>query len=151
MIVFDLKCGAGHVFEAWFDTSDDYESQRRRKLIACPLCGDEHIDKALMAPNLPAKANSREAHQPVAAPGDKSPEDVKAMLRAMADMQRQIEDKADYVGEQFVQEARAIHQGEADDRPIYGEASLDDARALHEEGVPVMPLPFRSKRRRTDA
>ena len=142
MIVFDLKCSAGHVFEAWFDTSDDYESQRRRKLIACPLCGDERIDKALMAPNLPAKANSRADQRPVAASGDKSPDEVKAMLRAMADMQKQIEARADYVGEQFADEARAIHQGEADDRPIYGEASPDDAKALHEEGIEFHPLPF---------
>lgn len=136
MIVFDLKCeGGGHVFEAWFASSDDYESQRARGLVSCPLCGDERIEKAVMAPRVGAKGN-----QSAAAPAD--PEAMKAMLAAMAAAQKEMLEKSNYVGERFADEARAIHLGEAAARSIYGKATRAETESLIEDGIEVSPLPF---------
>ena len=136
MIVFDLKCeGGGHVFEAWFGSSEDYESQRARGLVSCPLCGDERIEKAVMAPRVGAKGN-----QSSAAPVD--PEAMKAMLAAMAAAQKGLLEKSNYVGERFADEARAIHLGEASARSIYGKATRAETESLIEDGIEVSPLPF---------
>lgn len=135
MIVFDLKCGQGHVFEAWFGSSADYEAQRARGLVACPLCNSAEVDKAVMAPAVPAKSNQQGDRRPVASGDDDR------MARLLA-LQREMEAKSDYVGSRFAAEARALHEaGEA--RAIHGEATVAEARALAEDGVPVMPLPFR--------
>ena len=136
MIVFDLKCeGAGHVFEGWFGSTDDYEEQKGRGLVACPLCGDTRIDKAVMAPNLAAKGN-----QSADAPAD--PEAMKAMLAAMAAAQKEMLEKSSYVGERFADEARAIHLGETAARSIYGKATRAETESLLDEGIDVSPLPF---------
>ena len=135
MIVFDLKCGAGHVFEAWFGSSGDYEDQRARGLMACPLCGDTAVGKAVMAPNLPAKGRGGSDDLP-------SPAAVKAALAVIADAQRKALDGSTWVGRSFANQARAMHDGEIDHAPIHGQASADEARALVEDGVPVAPLPF---------
>lgn len=142
MIVFDLRCGgAGHVFEAWFGTSDDYEGQRARGLIACPLCGDTVIDKAAMAPRVGAKTNRSETARPIALPAE-SPAEVKAMLGAMAKMQAAMLEKSNWVGRDFADRARAMHHGERDTQPIHGEATAAEAEALIDEGIGVAPLPF---------
>jgi hypothetical protein len=131
MIVFDLRCGGAHVFEAWFGSTADFDSQQDRGLIACPMCGDTDVAKAAMAPAVPAKANSRAA-------------DVGALLAA----QRRLETEADYVGRDFAKRARAVHDGlEHAERPIYGEASLAEAAALIDDGIGVLPLPFRPRAR----
>ncbi|GGE18769.1 hypothetical protein GCM10011529_26540 [Polymorphobacter glacialis] len=138
MIVFDLLCGQAHVFEAWFGSSDDYESQRARGLIACPLCGDGGISKAVMAPAVGAKGNR--------AASAVSPSGRAEMLAA----QRAMEAASDYVGGNFAVAARARfgdaerakNAGDAPVRGIYGEATIDEARALAEDGIAVMPLPF---------
>jgi hypothetical protein len=136
MIVFDLRCeGNGHVFEAWFGSSEDYESQRGRGLVACPLCGDERIEKAVMAPRVGAKGN-----QSGETPAD--PEAMKAMLAAMASAQKEMLEKSSYVGNRFADEARAIHLGEAAARSIYGKATRAETESLIEEGIEVSPLPF---------
>lgn len=135
MIVFDLKCGAGHVFEAWFGSSGDYEDQRARGLMACPLCGDTTVGKAVMAPNLPAKGRGGSDDSP-------SPAAVKAALAVIADAQRKALDGSTWVGRSFANQARAMHDGEIAHAPIHGQASADEARALVEDGVPVAPLPF---------
>jgi len=135
MIVFDLKCGAGHVFEAWFGSSGDYEDQRARGLLSCPLCGDAEVAKAVMAPNVPAKGNRKDDAPP-------SPAAVKAALAAMAEAQKKALDGSTWVGGAFANQARAMHDGEIDHKPIHGQASAEEARALVEDGVPVAPLPF---------
>jgi hypothetical protein len=135
MIVFDLKCGAGHVFEAWFGSSGDYEDQRARGLLACPLCGDAEVAKAVMAPNVPAKGNRKDDAPP-------NPAAVKAALAAMAEAQKKALDGSTWVGGAFANQARAMHDGEIDHKPIHGQASAEEARALVEDGVPVAPLPF---------
>lgn len=134
MIVFDLKCGAGHVFEAWFGSATDYEDQRARTLVLCPLCGDAEVIKAVMAPNLAPRAGD--------AP---SPAAIKAVLTGMARAQATVEATCDYVGRDFVPQARAMHHGEVEQRGIYGEATAIEARALKEEGVEIAALPFRPK------
>lgn len=142
MIVFDLRCPNAHVFEAWFGSSDDYESQRERKLVSCPICSDTDVGKAVMAPAVAPKGNQRPS-QPVAA---HSPEEIKAALAALAAVQAKVEESCDYVGDRFADEARAIHLGETEARGIYGEATPAEATALREEGIEVAPLPFRPKR-----
>lgn len=150
MIVFDLKCGQAHVFEAWFGSSSDYETQKARSLLSCPLCGDADISKAVMAPAVPAKGNTREETRPVPMA---SGEDVriKQMLGALAEMQKAMIDSSEYVGSRFAEEARAIHYGETDARGIYGETSADEAAQLRDEGIEAMPLLFPVGPRRTDA
>lgn len=137
MIVFDLKCGGGHVFEAWFGSSADYESQRERALIACPMCGDGAIDKAVMAPNVAAKGNRRADAAPVAGKPD-----PKALMAALAEAQAKMLEGSKWVGVAFADKARAMHLGEEAHAPIHGQASAEEAKALIEEGVAVAPLPL---------
>lgn len=132
MIVFDLRCvGQGHVFEGWFGSSEDYESQRARGLVSCPMCGAAEVEKAPMAPHVGPKGNQ--------AP---SPAEVKKVLADMAALQKKMLEKSDYVGDRFPDEARAIHLGEAEARAIHGSATPDDVQSLSDEGIPVAPLPF---------
>ena len=133
MIVFDLKCGAGHVFEGWFGSGAEFEGQRERGLVSCPLCGSFEVAKAPMAPRVGAKGN---------AASDPSPAAVKKALAEMATMQKQLLEKSDNVGDRFPDEARAIHLGEAEARAIHGRASRADAESLADEGIPISPLPF---------
>ena len=131
MIVFDLRCGGGHVFEAWFGGSADWERQRDAGQVACPLCGDVRIEKAAMAPAVPAKGN--QAPPPAA---------VKAMMKALAAEQARALKDSTWVGDQFATRARAMHTGEEAHRTIHGQATLADAKALAADGVPVAPLPL---------
>lgn len=154
MIVFDLVCSdANHVFEGWFGSSEDYEDQRRRGLLTCPMCGSVEIAKAVMAPRVGAKGNR--ASEPAAqsatpapgarlpmANGEASAAAMKGMLAALAKAQTEALAGSDYVGPRFAAEARAIHLGESVERPIYGQASPEEAKALADEGIPVAPLPF---------
>ena len=136
MIVFDLKCQkAGHVFEGWFGSSEDYEDQRQRGLVTCPLCGDGRIEKAVMAPRVSTKGNQSGALPP-------DPEAMKAMLAAMAAAQKEMLGKSAYVGDRFADEARAIHLGDAAARSIYGRATRAETESLLDEGIEVSPLPF---------
>lgn len=151
MIVFDLECRAGgHRFEGWFSSSQDYEDQRARGLLACPQCGAADVDKAPMAPAVPRKGN--QLPQPVAAPSAKPqpmqagappmpPEAVK-MMQALARMQAEALRQSRWTGDSFAEEARAIHYGEREAEPIHGQATLEEAKALIEEGVEIAPLPF---------
>ena len=133
MIVFDLRCGTAHVFEAWFGSTADYDAQVARGLIACPLCGDTEIAKAIMAPAVGAKGNRGSG----ALAGVEA--DPHAALLAA---QRRMEAESDYVGRDFAVQARALHASSAPPRTIYGETSPAEARALIEDGIPVLPLPF---------
>ena len=134
MIIFDLRCAPqGHVFEAWFGSSADYESQRGRGLVACPLCGSAEVEKAPMAPRVGAKGNRSSEPDPAA---------MKKMLADMAATQKKLLDKSEHVGERFPDEARAIHLGEAEARAIHGQASRAEAESLIEDGIPVAPLLF---------
>ncbi len=137
MIVFDLRCATGHVFEAWFGSSDDYANQRERTMIACPICGDTGIEKAVMAPNVAGKGNRRAD----AAPAGAKP-DPKMLMAAMAEVQAKLLEGSKWVGVAFADKARAMHLGETASAPIHGQATVEEARALIDEGVAVAPLPM---------
>lgn len=139
MIVFDLKCGGGHVFEAWFGSSGDYDTQRDGGLISCPICNDCDVEKAVMAPAVAAKSNRRQTPASMAA-GD--PQAVKAALKTLAEMQRAMIAKSEYVGDRFAEEVRSIHYGETAGRGIYGETTPAEAAALRDEGIDAFPLLF---------
>ena len=149
MIVFDLACPHGHVFEAWFGSTEDYESQRTRGLLSCPICNSFVVEKAVMAPRVSRKSNQIEnaasPPPPSARPSSEAvpgPEQMKAMLETLAVAQREALKGSTWVGRNFADEARAIHLGESAAHSIHGQATPDEARALIEEGVPVAPLPF---------
>lgn len=129
MIVFDLACTDGHVFEAWFGSQADYAGQRDRGLVSCPVCGDAEVGKAPMAPRISTGET-------------KGGPDRKAVMKAMMQAQAKMLAGSEDVGPRFAEEARAIHAGDAEERLIHGQASLAEARKLVEEGVPVAPIPF---------
>lgn len=145
MIVYDLACHDGHRFEGWFGSSADYEDQRARGLLACPSCGSAEVTKAPMAPAVPAKGNTRqEVLPPETRPmaNTPMPPEMQKALAALAKAQAEALRNSTWVGDRFAEETRKMHYGERDEAPIHGQASLAEARALIEEGVPVAPLPF---------
>lgn len=131
MIVFDLRCGTGHVFEAWFASGAGYEEQRAAGQIACPMCGDAAVEKAAMAPAIPAKGNAGPA-----------PAAVKAFIAHVAAKQAEALKSSTWVGSAFPEKARAMHTGEVAQATIHGQATLAEAKALVDDGVPVAPLPL---------
>lgn len=156
MIRYALACERQHVFESWFQNSAAYDRQAARGLVTCPLCGSAKVEKAIMAPALGRAARKGAAAAPAApaapeapaAPASEektpvamvSPEEreVRAKLRELRD---HLTKNSDYVGQKFPEEARKMHYGEVEHRSIYGEASAEDAKALHEEGIEFHPLP----------
>jgi len=134
MIRFSLHCDHGHEFEGWFRDNADFDRQSERKLVSCPVCNSPEIQKSLMAP---AVSTSRSKEQVAIAMGEAK----KQMLEQMRELSRKVRENADYVGDQFAEEARKIHFGETEARGIYGEASKEDVHSLIEDGVDVMPLP----------
>jgi hypothetical protein len=149
MIRYNLRCERGHAFESWFQSSQAYESQEKRKLVNCPACGSAKVERAIMAPQIvskkgreraaPAPAAAAEAAIPASTPLMMAQErELRAKLRELRD---HIVKNADNVGERFPVEARKMHYGDIEHRPIYGEASPDEARSLIDEGVEVSPLP----------
>jgi hypothetical protein len=155
MIVFDLNCIEGHRFEGWFGSSADYEDQCARGLVSCPHCGSGDISKAPMAPAVPAKSNQRSEVVAKPAPGTMPavagpqpvsnmpvPAEMRAALQALAKAQAEALKKSTWVGEDFAEKSRAMHYGEENAAPIHGQASLAEAKALAEEGVPIAPILF---------
>lgn len=134
MIRFSLVCDNEHEFEAWFRSGDDFESQKKRGFVDCPNCGSHKVEKALMAP---AVSTGRKKEK-VALAMDESQRRMMVQMKAMAE---KIRANSDYVGDKFAEEARKIHFGEADQRGIYGEATLDEAKSLVDDGVDFMPVP----------
>jgi hypothetical protein len=135
MIRYALACHLDHEFEAWFSTSGDYDAQVARGLVECPICASKEIRKQLMAPAVHG-AKKREAPSPAEAAKAQS-----VMMEAMKQVREHVEENFDYVGDAFAKEARAIHDGESENRGIYGEATPAEVKALKEDGVPVSPLP----------
>ncbi len=138
MIVFDLRCGGGHVFEAWFGSSQAYEAQREGGMIACPMCGSGEVAKAVMAPNVGAKGNSGA----IAPSTERPPEAVKAAIAMIAATQAKMLEGSKWVGLSFADRARAMHAGEEAQAAIHGQATAEQARDLIEDGVPVASLPL---------
>ena len=134
MIRYALACENAHEFEGWFGASGDFDEQIAGNLVACPVCASLAVRKQIMAP---AVVGARKI-----TPEGRGPAGARAMMmEAMGRVRRHVEENFDYVGERFAAEARSIHQGDAEARGIYGEASPGQVKALVEDGVPVSPLP----------
>jgi hypothetical protein len=153
MIHYHLRCERGHAFESWFQSSSAYETQEKRKLVNCPACGSAKVERAIMAPQIVSK-KSRDRKEPAPAPVAATSTEVTApastpLLMAqerelrvkLKELRDHIVKNADNVGERFPNEARKMHYGDIEHRPIYGEASPEEARSLIDEGVEVSPLP----------
>lgn len=136
MKVFDLHCDSGHLFEGWFASHEDYQTQRERGFLQCPVCGSTHIERAPSAPYVKSKSN-RAADRQREVSHQTQAEDQARWLKQAREMLKQAED----VGQRFAQEARRIHEGQAPERPIHGQANVHEVVELLEEGVPVLPLP----------
>ena len=134
MIKYTLICDSDHEFEVWFSKSSDFDEQAPKGLIECPFCGSVKVEKGIMAPNV---STSRKKDSIA----EQQKQAMQMMNKAAAKIRKEIEDNCDYVGGKFADEARAIHYGEKPERAIYGEASLKEAAALHDEGVDIAPLP----------
>ena len=150
MIRYTLRCERGHQFESWFQSSAAYETQERRHLIDCPTCGSDKVERAIMAPQVIGKKGREPVQQPTpAAPVEPTASESTSLMMAqerelrskLKELRDHIVKNADNVGERFPNEARKMHYGDIEHRPIYGEASPDEARALIDEGVEVSPLP----------
>ncbi|WP_343612577.1 DUF1178 family protein [Novosphingobium sp.] len=150
MIVYDLLCEeGGHKFEGWFGSSQDFDKQQQRGLLACPQCGGQRVSKALMAPNLARKGNQKAvevAPSPAAVPAKAPPApaalppEAKAMLQAVAALQAEALKSSQWVGDAFAGDARAMHYGDKEAAPIHGRASARDVQDLLEEGIDFAPL-----------
>jgi hypothetical protein len=149
MIRYALACERKHVFESWFTNSAAYDKQAARGLVTCPICGSAKVEKTIMAPALGRRARKdvvAAESTPVPAPEEKTPvaivspeeREVRQKLRELRD---HMTKNADNVGARFPEEARKMHYGEIEHRSIYGEASAEEAKALHEEGIEFHPLP----------
>lgn len=162
MIVFDLKCDLGHVFEAWFKSGDAYEKQRSLGEVECPHCSSTQVEKALTAPNISLKSSQRDRQ--VAADvifADDESEQVgyttlppklqNELEVVLKKVRKHVEESCEYVGNDFPEEVRKIHYGEAPERGIYGEATREESIELLEEGIDVIPVPGIRKPGRTDA
>ncbi|MHC2434611.1 DUF1178 family protein [Bradyrhizobium sp. USDA 4451] len=149
MIRYTLRCERGHQFESWFQSSSAYESQERRHLIDCPSCGSDKVERAIMAPRVVSKKGREPAQKPPVAPVEAASTESTSLMMAqerelrskLKELRDHIVKNADNVGERFPNEARKMHYGDIEHRPIYGEASPEEARALIDEGVEVSPLP----------
>ncbi len=127
MIRFNLKCANDHQFESWFQSNATFDKLAATGMVSCTACGSTQVSKSIMAPAVSTK-------------GDVTP--VKPVAEKLAAIRAEVEANSDYVGKDFAKEARDMHDGVTPERSIYGEAKLEDARKLVEDGVPVMPLPF---------
>ena len=139
MVRYSLRCADGHAFESWFASAAAYDDLAGRGLLSCADCGGARIEKALMAPAV-ATAGLPPGPPPGPPVARTPPRDKREA--ALAELRRKVEAESTYVGPRFAAEARAIHEGAAPERSIYGEASGAEARALMEDGIPVAPLPF---------
>jgi hypothetical protein len=147
MIRYALRCERGHDFESWFQTSSAYDSQRKRGLVACPMCDSTKVEKAIMAPRIAAKSKSKATPQPAPAEDSASSSLVMApqereLITKLKELRDHVLKNADNVGNKFPDEARKMHYGDIEHRAIYGEATAEEARSLVDEGIEVAPLPI---------
>ena len=136
MILFNLECKLCEVtFEGWFESTKEYNKQKKQHLIACPSCNSNSVQKSLMSPNLSKKSNAKDSKI------------KKSIATNISKYKKMIEKNFDYVGEKFTDEAKKIKYGETKDRPIYGEATIEQTKELIEEEISVVPLPFAPKKK----
>ena len=132
MIRYALKCREGHEFESWFQSASAFDALAKSGHVNCVTCGSAEVSKALMAPGVAVKPDTGASD---------------AQAQAIAKMRREVEENATYVGGNFAKKAREMHDGLTPETSIFGEANLTEARALIEEGIPVVPLPFKPKQK----
>jgi hypothetical protein len=143
MIKFALACDKGHSFESWFPDGAAYEKQTRRGLVACPECGSTHVEKAIMAPAVVGTVRAERAEgETRSVPVALVDERQRGLREAMRALKREIEAHTDDVGTKFPEVARAIHAGETPERAIRGQASRAEVKALIDDGIGVLPVPF---------
>lgn len=146
MIRYSLKCPDGHRFESWFQNADAFGALRAAGQLTCAVCGDPGVEKDLMSPGIqqgsPASAPVTE---PAARPDLSQP--GSEFEKALAAWRKHVETHSEYVGVQFASEVRRIHDGEAPERLIHGEARPEEAKKLIEDGLPIAPLPFLPSRK----
>lgn len=133
MIVYNLSCSEGHEFEGWFASGTAFDAQAADGKLVCPVCNSRNVAKAPMAPALSSAVGKQKSAPPA--------EELRKMRQFVSGFRKYVEDNAENVGKKFPEEARKIHYGERDERPIYGEATIADAKELIEEGIDVAPLP----------
>jgi len=136
MIRFSLKCDQGHRFDSWFQSADVFDRLCGAQMLACSVCGSQDVEKALMAPQVQGTRDAQALTAPTV-----------AAEHLVAEFRRKVEAHADYVGPRFAQEARDMHDGTTPERAIYGEANGEEARRLTEDGIPILPLPFPTRRK----
>jgi hypothetical protein len=162
MIRYALNCAKGHAFESWFQSSAAFDKQNKRGLVTCPVCGSGEVEKAIMAPQLTRSRPASAQDEPPASPSPPAPAAAPSMppvtpgkaavamtspterelRRKLKELRDHVTKSAHYVGARFPEEARKMHYGEIEHRSIYGEATPEDAKALHEEGIEFHPLPI---------
>ncbi|GGE57746.1 DUF1178 family protein [Actibacterium pelagium] len=140
MIRYALNCKNGHQFESWFQSAEAYDKLLAAGMVSCSVCGGTDVVKGLMAPRL-STSDTPEPTAPALT------EETSPAEQALAEMRKKIEESSDYVGADFATEARAMHLGDSPNRSIYGEAKVEEAKELLEDGIPVVPLPFTPSRK----
>ncbi len=139
MIRYALTCENDHQFESWFQSADAFDKLFASDMVTCAVCGDNKVRKSIMAPRI-GKAGDTNTERPLSAPASTAEQ-------AFKELREKVEANSENVGSDFAAEARKIHNGEAPERAIYGEAKPQDAKSLIEDGVPVLPLPFTPTKR----
>lgn len=139
MIRYNLKCANDHSFESWFQSAEAFDKLAKAKMVSCPTCGGTDVQKSIMAPSIGKKSNTQSDTTLTTQSTEQE--------QVISAMRKHVEENSEDVGEKFASEARAMHVGDAPERAIHGQAKPDEARALLEDGVPVLPLPFDPKRK----
>jgi len=142
MIRYSLKCDRDHGFESWFKSADAFETLNDAGHLSCPTCGSAEVSKAIMSPQVSA-SKEQEDRAPVETHALSTPSGP--VEEAIANLRKTVEENSEYVGKNFAETARKMHDGDIEHRSIHGEASRDDAKSLVDDGIPVMPLPFSAK------
>ncbi len=148
MIHYQLRCGGAHEFDGWFKDSAAFEEQATGGQVACPICADTKVSRALMTPGVPKKqprpvatepATARSPNRPVQSAGGAMPDRMRAALHKL---RAEVEKSCDYVGADFAEEARRMHNGDAPARGIYGETTPSQAESLADEGIEIASIPW---------
>jgi hypothetical protein len=137
MILYSLKCDKDHMFDSWFDNASAFDKLARANMLSCSVCGSPNVERAIMAPQV--STSRTKSNGPLSAP-------LSPAEQAVADMRAKVESESTDVGTNFAAQARAMFDGETPTRSIFGEAKIEDAKALIDDGVPVVPLPWGKKR-----
>jgi len=146
MIRYSLKCENGHSFESWFKSAEAYDTLRASGMVACPTCQSQSIEKTLMAPQVsPARNKAAVPAKPEGQVMASGPDPK--LADAIEKIRDHVETNSEYVGDKFAEQARAMHEGDAPERSIYGEVPREEAKKLIDDGVPALPLPFIPKQK----